>query len=75
MGVFLRTGADFGVDGAVCVSQPRYVDVDVNGHERLPSCWDSKPTCDDWELALEQEALLGNKSAHEMRQVTSECGD
>jgi hypothetical protein len=64
--------AGWGTDGAVCVSQPRYVDVGPNGELRLPSCWNSKPRCDTWEQALQRGAQLGNDSAHTLRPST--CG-
>jgi hypothetical protein len=59
--------AGWGPDGATCVSQPRYLDIDPQGELELPSCWDSKPSCDTWEDALALGAVLGNDSSHDLR--------
>ena len=61
--------AGWSVNGAVCVSQPRYVDIDANGASQLPACWADKPTCDTWQQAQSLGAEVGNESAHTTRQA------
>ena len=65
--------AGWGVDGAVCVSQPRYLDLGPNGELVLPPCWESKPECSTWEEALKLGAELGNDSAHALRPPASDA--
>ena len=56
--------AGWGPQGAVCVREPRYQFSDTEGRQHLPSCWASKPRCDDWTAARSLGAMLGNTSAH-----------
>lgn len=65
--------AGWGTDGAVCVNQPRYIDIDAAGTQVLPSCWGDLPTCDTWLHAQSLGAELGNDSAHTTREVS--CTD
>lgn len=59
--------AGWGTDGAVCVSQPRYIDIDASGATQLPACWADLPSCDTWGEAQSLGADLGNESAHTVR--------
>jgi len=61
--------AGWGTNGAVCVSEPRYVDVDTNGSPQLPSCWADLPSCTTWGEAQALGAEVGNESAHATRQA------
>jgi hypothetical protein len=61
--------AGWSTEGAVCVNVPRYVKHDVSGQTVYPSCWAQKPTCEDWESALELGARIGNDSQHLSRQL------
>jgi len=61
--------AGWGTDGAVCGSQPRYIDVDASGATQLPSCWAELPSCDTWDEAQSLGASVGNESAHTIRQA------
>jgi hypothetical protein len=63
--------AGWSPDGAVCVSAPRFSKHDVSGRTVYPSCWAAKPTCENWEAALELGAQIGNDSQHLSRQL--EC--
>jgi hypothetical protein len=56
--------AAWGPEGAVCVRQPRYIEVNDAGQEQYPSCWASKPRCESWQAAMAAGAVLGNESAH-----------
>jgi hypothetical protein len=61
--------AGWGTNGALCVSEPRYVDVDKNGSPQLPSCWAELPSCGTWDAARARGAEMGNESAHTTRQA------
>ena len=47
--------AGWGPNGAVCVHHARYQD-------QVPSCWNEKPSCESFDEALDQGALIGNSS-------------
>ncbi len=59
--------AGWGPDGAVCVSHPRYEHT-VDGARWVPACWSALPSCEDWESAESQGALVGNASVMTLRE-------
>jgi hypothetical protein len=59
--------AGWGVDGAVCVRETRYVDSDVSGTRIVPSCWEDLPRCETFAQATTLGAELGNDSSHTPR--------
>lgn len=60
--------AGWGPNGAVCVREPRYIDLTATGEVTYPSCWADKPRCDTWQEAGDAGAMLGNNSFHTLRQ-------
>ena len=64
--------AGWGVDGAVCVHAPRYVDVIEGQGVARPTCWSGKPTCESWGVAQAMGARLGDASRSQTRLV---CAD
>jgi hypothetical protein len=64
--------AGWGVDGAVCVREPRYVDTTPAGEIVYPSCWAELPRCETFEEATALGAELGNNSSHKLRRVSCE---
>jgi hypothetical protein len=61
--VDLAFEAGWGPDGALCVSRPRYVELDAAGDEIVASCLDELPVCDTAIAAVAQGATLMNRSA------------
>lgn len=62
--------AGWGPEGARCVNKTRYQEIRVtDGADVMPSCWDEKPRCADFEAAKLQGAVLGNSSAWVERPV------
>jgi hypothetical protein len=55
--------AGWGPDGALCVSQPRWLELASDGEEIAVSCWEQLPACDTAEDAIAAGATLMNRSA------------